>query len=349
MKKYYYLFIMMVACSSMWADNTYNLVTKSSISFVPEGAINSKAVFSVSPTKKVIFSKGNLQYCANPSSEPTTHAVQGGGTAPGIWRFAEHQYEFVGDNSVKTGNVTGSTNNDASSTYSGWIDLFGWGTSGYLDPEETRSPVYYMPYHHTNPNDNTTPRYGANSNSSLTNTNYDWGYYNAIENGGGDPGYWRVLTREEWAYLLGIFNSSHPNARSGAESKRTMVSVHGKRGMLILPDALTASILASDYGISLTISYSSFQTITDEEWDTLESLGVAFLPFSCFRNQENGFYDTPKYWAANSGNSGSWDPSASDPSVTKAWIMSVPSSNPPSIGNENRWKGLCVRLVYDLQ
>lgn len=53
-------------------------------------------LFSVSSTKKVRFSKGNLQY------------KNGEG-----WRFAEHQYDYVG---------AWNTSN--------WVDLFGWGTWG---------------------------------------------------------------------------------------------------------------------------------------------------------------------------------------------------------------------------
>ena len=53
--------------------------------------------FSVSATKQVQFSQGNLQYN---SSEATYK-----------WRFAEHQYDYVGAWNTST-----------------WVDLFGWGT-----------------------------------------------------------------------------------------------------------------------------------------------------------------------------------------------------------------------------
>ena len=58
--------------------------------------------FSVSPIKKVIIAPGNLQYNA---------------VSKGSWRFAEHQYDIIGNN-----------NTHISSEYNGWIDLFGWGT-----------------------------------------------------------------------------------------------------------------------------------------------------------------------------------------------------------------------------
>ncbi len=58
--------------------------------------------FSVSATKKVYFSQGNLQYQASTKT----------------WRFASAQYTRVG----------ASGNNKISATYTGWIDWFGWGT-----------------------------------------------------------------------------------------------------------------------------------------------------------------------------------------------------------------------------
>lgn len=67
--------------------------------YATEGAM--RGIFSVSATKKVCFSQGNLQYQAS----------------TGTWRFAEEQY-----------NVIGADNVNVSDTYAGYIDLFGWGT-----------------------------------------------------------------------------------------------------------------------------------------------------------------------------------------------------------------------------
>lgn len=53
---------------------------------------------------KVSFSKGNLQYQASTNT----------------WSFAENQYDIIGYG-----------NENISSDYDGWIDMFGWGTSGY--------------------------------------------------------------------------------------------------------------------------------------------------------------------------------------------------------------------------
>ena len=57
--------------------------------------------FSVSATKTVTFSPGNLQY--HPANDE--------------WRFAPNQTDYIGEANAYIG-----------STYNGWIDLFGWGT-----------------------------------------------------------------------------------------------------------------------------------------------------------------------------------------------------------------------------
>ena len=59
--------------------------------------------FSVAADRQISFSQSNLQYQAR----------------TGKWRFAEHQYDRSSDNWK------------ISSSNTGWIDLFGWGTSGW--------------------------------------------------------------------------------------------------------------------------------------------------------------------------------------------------------------------------
>ena len=68
--------------------------------WIPENLYVAKP-FSVSETKKVYFSSGNLQYhCKNK-----------------LWRFAPLQYDCIG-----------SGNENISDDYDGYVDLFGWGT-----------------------------------------------------------------------------------------------------------------------------------------------------------------------------------------------------------------------------
>ena len=142
---------------------------------VPDGVL--PGLFSVSATRQVRFSQGNLQYQASTNT----------------WRFAEHQYDYVGTTQTADrygnygGNVSGSDNRSISSTYSGWIDLFGWGTGS--------NPTLSSP---------SFEDYG---------TFMDWGC-NAIINGGNTVNQWRTLTIAEWNYLL--------NTRTDASSPAPM-------------------------------------------------------------------------------------------------------------------------------
>ena len=131
-------------------------------------------LFTVASGRQVHFSKGNLQFTTTGQ-----HAVVGG-IADGTWRFAEHQYDYVG-----------SSNSQAGENYTGWIDLFGRATSGW-----NSGRVCYRPYSSsTSPSD-----YYTGDMADYANT--DWGVYNAIENGGNAPGMWRTLTKAEWVYLF---------------------------------------------------------------------------------------------------------------------------------------------------
>lgn len=81
----------------------------------PEGAID--GMFSVSATKQVWFSMGNLQYKASTNT----------------WRFAENQYDYIGEN-----------NSNISQSYSNWIDLFAFGSGN--NPTYIGNPQYPTPF-----------------------------------------------------------------------------------------------------------------------------------------------------------------------------------------------------------
>ena len=71
--------------------------------------------FSVSATKTVTFSPGNLQY--HPANNE--------------WRFAPSQLDYIGED-----------NANISATYKGWIDLFGWGTGNNPANNSTNNEDY---------------------------------------------------------------------------------------------------------------------------------------------------------------------------------------------------------------
>lgn len=129
-----------------------------------EGAL--PGVFSLSPTRKVHFSKGNMQY------QTTTKT----------WRFAEHQWDYIG--------IDKQGSND------GWMDLFAWGTSGYN---------HMIDYDYVPDGYSTSSKLLAYMDKEADLGDHsgkaDWGY-NAISNGGGSTNIWHTPLAEEWNYLL---------------------------------------------------------------------------------------------------------------------------------------------------
>ena len=142
-----------------------------------EGELNGK--FSISPTEKVVFSKGNLQYC------PATKQ----------WRFADHQWEYIG----KANELKSEAEFD---NYRGWIDMFGFCTSGWYDghyninykPSFTKKEYKEEGYAYEG--------YGPHKNTPRRDDpRYDWGMYNRIINGGNETNSWRCLNEQELYYL----------------------------------------------------------------------------------------------------------------------------------------------------
>lgn len=190
-----------------------------------EGVLSGE--FSVGGNKKIRFSKGNLQF--NPKKCE--------------FRFAEHQWDII-----HHGNENIATN------YDGWIDLFAFGTSGYMGclPTETSLDSKNYPM------------------ESITDTKYDWGIYNPISNGGNKEGLWRVLTRYEWEYLF----FSRPNSTKLC----VKASVNGTTGIIILPDnfyehRVNVPIDYARAGIGWTVNKYDLQ-----QWKLLEEAGAVFLP-----------------------------------------------------------------------
>ena len=236
---------------------------------VENGAIT--AAFSISDSKQIYFSQGNLQYQAS----------------TGTWRFAEHQYDIIGDD-----------NANISSTNSGWIDLFGWGTSGWNSGANA-----YQPYSTSTDYSDYYPGGDYNNNLTGNYANADWGVYNKISNGGNATGMWRTLTNDEWYYVI--------NTRANASSKKGVASVNGVNGLILLPDEWTlpdglvfTSGVADDNGSEY---YATVNSYTASEWSKMEANGAVFLPAAGYRygtDVDNvGSYGN--YWSSSArGSSG---------------------------------------------
>ena len=197
-----------------------------------EGAINAR--YSIDDDVTVVFSKGNLQYQASSQS----------------WRFASRQYD-----------VAGYDNELADTNYGGWIDLFGWGTSGANG---------LMPY-----TDSDLSGQFAYGLFDIGGSQYDWGVYNTIAGAGHGAGLWRAMTYEEWRYLL--------KYRTDAAKKKALATIenvgqHGApmHGMLLLPDKWELPEGCTyQYGVREGYETNVYSV---EQWNKMEGAGAVFLP-----------------------------------------------------------------------
>jgi hypothetical protein len=226
-------------------------------------------LFSVSATDKVRFSQGNLQYRASTD----------------VWRFAEHQWNYVGNANARYGNVyqdgEKSSNTKMAEDYDGWIDLFNWGNSGW---ENSFPPYNYKKY------------YGDDINKAITLTaehaNADWGVFNPIINGGDQAGLWRTLSYNEWNYLY--------SKRTNAKNLRGCATVNGVRGYIFLPDDW---VLPAGLTFKTGTSFTNNQ-YSPSQWDRMEQAGAIFLPAAGMTDDETRSVSNPGtygyYWTATS-------------------------------------------------
>ena len=292
--------ILFAACKENEPSVTNIYYTVASSSDLIPGELPGK--FSVSLTTKVHFSQGNLQYNAKQA----------------IWRFAEHQYDTIG--------VIG--NKKIAADYDGYIDLLGWGTSGYNDKNPWMTST-------------TSTDYGDGTND-IAGTAYDWGVYNAIRNGGNETNLWRTLTKDEWVYLF--------HGRANAQKLFALGSVNGINGAILLPDGWilpegvtfnpsTENGLAwnSDKYMNTTSGANNYadNTYTPEEWTKMETNGAVFLPAAGFR------YGTTIY---NMGTDGCYG-SATQDGAQSEYDLYINTYNLSPQSHGNRVFGRSVRLV----
>ncbi|MBQ6306573.1 MAG: hypothetical protein IJK78_08415 [Bacteroidales bacterium] len=251
--------------------------------------------FSVSATQQVHFSQGNLQFKASTNT----------------WRFATNQYDCIG-----------SANSNISSSYSGYIDLFGWGTSGW-----NCGNTYYHPWD----SNNSCPEcYGPYGNHNLTGNyaNSDWGYYNAISNGGNQSHQWRTLTVDEWRY---VFNTRTTN--SGIRFAKAQVN--NINGVILLPDNWSNNFYTLNCVNQGEAIYSS-NIISSSTWtNSLEGHGAVFLPAAGQRDGTSVNYVGygGYYWSASCAGS------------SCAWPVTIYHDGLHINGAPYRCPGLSVRLV----
>ncbi len=226
--------------SEVSMDANYTFVVTGNRSLVArfrviDGSLN--GTFSVRGNSKVRFSQGNLQY--NPGSD--------------TWQFAENQYDHVG-----------ASNLNISPNYDGWIDLFGWGTSGYYTGYEC-----YQPW-------STSTNYEDYCANSVLQGISDWGY-NRIVNGGYEYNLWKTLSSEDWDYML-----HWRNTQSGTRFAKGCVN--SINGLILLPDLWDNSLFAL-HNINNDQADFGSNVISISDWSILQNHGAVFLPAAGYRKK----------------------------------------------------------------
>ena len=205
--------------------------------------------------KKVLFAPGNLQYQASTQT----------------WRFAEHQYDRIGND-----------NSNISPSYSGWIDLFGWGTWTGDDPNPTLTDEYNS-WEENDWND-----WGDwKGNRGTLKSNYDWGAGDFKKEAElADPSQrnydWYTLNGDEWLFVFW----------KGEVSYYRRGKVNGIDGVFVRPDnSIWPSVFNTTNG-----------EVTAEQFaQAEEDAGIIFLPASRYRNGtnvadvNNGYYWSSSY------------------------------------------------------
>ncbi len=284
--------------------------------------------FSISPTRKIRFSQGNLQYC--PIYDK--------------WRFAENQYDTCGLAAYEK----------RSATYSGWIDLFAWGTSGCNENALPYSQDYFPRGYYDQDGD--WHYTGTTIPDMSSNRNYDWGIYNAISNGGNQKGLWRTPGAEDYEYIF--------TKRRNCENLCAFAIVNGVWGIILLPDnwKLPAGLdlisfadqnyiinpnnrddnLLFEYINEALEDVETTKAIKNKystnEWRKMESAGAVFLPAE-YTDGGGGYRDEGDvvYWTITPNGNGD------------AWFLWAEMGTIGLLGgDDSMYYGGCVRLIQDI-
>ena len=295
---------------------------------VPEGALPGE--FSIG-TKKVYFSKGNLQ------------ATTTDGGTTWTWAFAENQWDYIGGRSLQNqGTETGNNYVNGIGTVSanGTVDLFCWvGASSSWEG----AAMYGICSSDENAYPNKENGYGTGATEALKS---DWG--NTMGSG------WRTPTSDEWKYIFGV-NSGDKRTGSTVGSTNnccyTYATINtdntGVNGVILFPDGETiANNAVTSWGAinDKNTSWEVCTKCTSDQWNALADKGCVFLP-AAGRRQEgysksqvvNLTETLGAYWSSTPYN------------VNNCWSFTYGPSY-QYLGNPDyRWFAYSVRLVRDVE
>lgn len=287
------------------------------------------------------------------------------------WKFGG-AYEFVGSASGAACELFANGNDDCIGQ---WIDLFSW-QGNSVSIENRYQGIVSTPYDRSRksatPNPETS-KYDApcatdipawhgdvvnedlyagcwttdiNNSSSPT----DGKIY--ISNGGDYT--WRVLSKDEWNYILTERETGELNGTSHARFSRATVS--GMNGLLIFPDNIndalweTTGIATKPKDINCQqAKYDSKQPnyieYSGADMIAMANIGIVFLPNAgCASGPSMLAYNTIGYYWTNSGSK----VNARDKGEYGAWYINVHYTQNTSVAQYARNASRSVRLARDI-
>ena len=223
----------------------------------------------------------------------------------GKWSMAKQQYEMLGQ-----GNVDKPEGSNSSYT-ADFVDLFCWSTA------KDYNGLEFFSY-----------REEEVANSYFKGDFVDWGTIAELVSDLGEG--WSTLSKDEWDYLL--------NERTNAANLKSLATVAGVQGLILLPDDWTEEAPAG--------------TFTAEEWATLEKDGAVFLPTA---GQMTQTYDQTEYvtttTVSNDGVEGFYWTSTpfDDDAGLNAYVLNFSATNATPETDVNRRIASAVRLVKEVE
>ena len=287
--------------------------------------------------KKVVFAPGNVQGTITVAANSTDKV----GSA-NSWRFAEHQYDALGDCSGNRLEKVGDP-----------IDLFAWvGESATKSYSTNQRYGVLWPVRSS----------GQNGGSHPEKVKYSWA---DLFNGVTYPANtWRLFngdkegeeTKTETEVLTTSRGVPYMSTKATIKDGSSVVA----RGLILFPDNYV-----HPYGVKALVKYGveadikgchyAENELTLAEWDLLEKVGgCAFLPVTGVRSLVSSAMDTSKYF----GEAAYWNDFSNSTSQAAGMMVSDTDYCPDTFADSktniaprksiNRANGLAVRLIRDV-
>ena len=255
---------------------------------------------------QVNFAKGNLQATFDGNKW--------------TWGFAEHQYDYIGNNAANT-----TINADGTTSENGTVDLFGWvGTSGTLTG--IAYGISNVGYELAD---------AAYGNKTTDQLKHDWGELI------GDGKTWRVLTAAEWDYVV----NKRKDEKGFDVDRYAKATVNGVPGLILFPDEYEHpnGVTKPTNNINVNSSSAKFGDYQYDlaAWTLMENAGCIFLPASANRSKNQVIitpnYERGCYWTST--------PHKSKGNCSYLMRFDYQSVGSATTENSARYYGNAVRLV----